>query len=111
MYISQQQYLTKGGTITDVTAFNRYEYKAAKKLDYYTQDRLHGVEEVPQAIQMLMVELIDLLYKADSVEGQITSVSNDGYSVSYAEQRTDEKAYALIHTYAAEYCARGINYG
>ena len=66
-----------------------------------------------------MFELICILYnynEANDKIGNVKSVSNDGYSVTYNDVNTEKsddshenKIYSLITEYARDYCWRGLD--
>ena len=97
MYLTYTDYTTKGGTL-DETAFNRLEFKAEKLIDQYTFGRLTELTTQSEAVQNLVFELIGL---ADKDDAAVTSVSNDGYSESYAAADFTIKSDNLIYSYLA----------
>ena len=107
MYLTYDEYKSKGGTL-DETAFNRYEKKAEKKIDYYTQGR---VKEADISVKWCAFELIGLLSSQSESGANIASASNDGYSVSYAisADSGDNAVMDLVMTYLPEFCWRGCN--
>lgn len=107
-YIDLNYYVTHGGKQDDAicTAFTNLEFRARKLVDRYTQNRVRDMAEVPEAVQMLMVELVALeaTQGAAALDNQvISSFSNDGYSETYAEpltaERIREQENELILTY------------
>ena len=99
MYIDQEYYLANSSNQdTTGAAFARNEFKARKLIDRLTQGRVSKMETVPESVQMLMVELIDLESSQGSelMKNQpVTSFSNDGYSETYAEPLTAERVRQL----------------
>lgn len=95
MYIDYAYYLQNGGSLdVDSAAFSRIVFRAEKIIDRYTQSRVRVMAEAPEAVKLLMVELVTLetTQAAAVAENQaITSFTNDGYSESYAEPLTTEK--------------------
>lgn len=107
-YIDFNYYVTHGGKQDSAicTAFNNLEFRARKLVDRYTQNRVRDMAEVPEAVQMLMVELVALeaTQGAAVLDNQaVSSFSNDGYSETYAEpmtaERIREQENELILTY------------
>lgn len=100
------------------TQFANLEYKARTKVDKYTQNRIISIETIPENIKRLMVEIINILYnynQSNNQIGNVKSVSNDGYSVTYNDINTEKsddtlenKIYSLITEYAKDYCWRGL---
>lgn len=107
-YIDFYYYMTHGGKHDDAICpvFNNLEFRARKLVDRYTQNRVRDMAEVPEAVQMLMVELVALeaTQGAAALDNQaVSSFSNDGYSETYAEpmtaERIREQENELILTY------------
>ena len=107
-YIDFNYYVTHGGKHDSAicAAFNNLEFRARKLVDRYTQNRVRDMAEVPEAVQMLMVELVALeaTQGAAALDNQaVSSFSNDGYSETYAEpmtaERIREQENELILTY------------
>lgn len=101
MYLTYDEYVQMGGNV-DAALYPRLEYKARKKIDYYTQNRIQALEDVPEAVKMCMFELIQLLAQSTSDEPIIQSESNNGVSVSYkvmTEQEQNAKAAQIIREY------------
>lgn len=112
MYIDLEYYMCNGGTegITSA-AFARNEFRARKLVDKATKNRVAKMREVPEAVKLLMVELIRMEEKqgAKVMENQpVTSFSNDGYSETYADpltaDRVKELEFDLINQYLAGEC-------
>lgn len=107
MYIDYAYFQENGGTggVTSA-AFARNEFRARKLVDRLTQGRVAKMKTVPEAVQLLMVELI-LLEETQGAalkdNQPVTSFSNDGYSETYADpltaDRVKELEYELIHQY------------
>ena len=113
MYLDYDEYTAMGGTLNS-SAFSRLEFKARRKVDCYTSDRLKS-SDIPDNIKMLMFELVNLINASEEngaeIPSNITSVSNDGYSVAYSTDKdmAEKQIYNLIFTYASEYMYRGID--
>lgn len=109
MYLDFTTYLNMGGSVDDMTAFSRLEFLAEKKIDRYTQSRVKVMQNVPEAVQRCIVELVNAMAKSDPTETATTAplsgFSNDGYSESYAEpvtaQTLENNLYWLICDYLA----------
>ena len=90
MFIDYDYYQSHGGTL-DSTAFDKLNRKAQIKLNYYTQNRITTPTE---DVKMLMVDMIE---KLNTMQGEkITSFSNDGVSVSYADVDEDNDLYQMV---------------
>lgn len=98
MYIDLNYYMSISGKNMAYAAFTRNEFRARKIVDRMTQDRIKSMAEIPEAVKMLMVELITLedTQGAAVVEHQaVSSFSNDGYSETYADPLTPERVKEL----------------
>lgn len=111
MYVTYEFYSQNGGTITDSTAFFRYEYMSEQYLRGITSERIDNMTAIPESVQRLMIELIDIDYSAN-LQTQIsvplvTSVSNDGVSESYKvmdSQLLDVEKAKLVKQYLSGVC-------
>lgn len=77
------------------SVFCRSEFRARKIVDRVTQGRVKNMEKVPEAVKMLMVELVNLeASRCVHYNGKqaVSSFSNDGYSETYVAPLTDEQA-------------------
>lgn len=99
MYLTYNEYHDMGGTLTE-TAYTRLEYKARRDIDAYTFGRVKALTETPESVKMLMFELVGLGDQDDN-GGPVSSISNDGYSESYAVIDGATKAENLIRSYLA----------
>lgn len=103
-YLTFDDYIAMGGTLTD-TEFDRLEYRAKKLIDNATQGRLKNADSIPDEVKRCMFEL--LAYLTDTLKnGSVSAVSgfsNDGYSVTYAEQKNATgQIYDIIYDYLAD---------
>lgn len=109
MYIDYVFYAANGGSSTvSAAAFSPLEYRARKIVDRLTQGRVQRMTSVPEAVKMLMVELVNI----ESVSGSqallnpaVSSFSNDGYSETYAEPVTQERIEAAQTALVRHYLA------
>lgn len=107
-YLTFDEYQEWGGKL-DETAFNRLSYKASRKIDRQTFNRLHNDTEIGEPVKRLMFELIGVINNSDTTSENyspaIASEGNDGYSVSYASgtimtpEASDKKIESLIEEY------------
>lgn len=113
MYIDDLFYAANSGKADmDSAAFSRAEFRARKIVDRLTRGRVKAMREVPEAVKMLMVELITLeaTQGADVAENQaITSFSNDGYSETYADPLTMERVKELEENLILEYLSDEVD--
>lgn len=106
MYLSYSDYVGYGGKL-EQNAFNRFEFRAGRMIDMYTQSRLKGIPStsVPNEVKRCMFELVDYI-SSNLSNGTVKSVqseSNDGYSVSYSSDKScSDEIYDIIYTYLSE---------
>lgn len=87
-YLTYQEYINLGGTLAE-TPFNLLEFEARNQIDLRTQNRLVGVDEIPQKVKIcefnLIEKLNDYLNQINQINqnGNVSSENIDGYSVSY----------------------------
>ena len=82
-YLNYEDYKSLGGTL-DIMPFNILEYESRKRIDARTQNRLNGIEEIPQDVKMCMYAIINTLERAIiDAKSSVASESIDGYSVTY----------------------------
>lgn len=99
MYLNYEEYVDMGGTLNE-TAFSRLEFKAHKLIDQHTFGRLKELAEQSETVKKLVFELIALDQKEQN--GVIQSVSNDGYSETYAVVQNEQKSVVLIAAYLSQ---------
>lgn len=93
MYLTYEQYQAWGGDMSE-GAYELAELKARKRIDALTFGRVANMAEVPMAVQVAMMEIInvDAVYSASAQASAplAASFNTDGYSESYgsAETRT-----------------------
>lgn len=99
MYIDYVYFQEHGGTSGFTCAtFTRDEFRARKLVDRLTQGRVAKMKAVPEAVKLLMVELIQMegTQGAALLDSQpVTSFSNDGYSETYADPLTADRIKEL----------------
>lgn len=87
MYLTYDEYSKMGGTVSR-EAYERTEAKARAVLDKYTFSRVANDNPVREAVKYCMYDLVNSL-NADEMLGattygrEISSMSNDGVSVSF----------------------------
>lgn len=89
-YLTYTEYKNLGGTL-DITPFNLLEFEARRKINSKTQNRLIGVDDIPQEVKICDFHLINSICKYVNDDVSLSSVSNgnvasetiDGYSVTY----------------------------
>lgn len=100
MYLTFEEYISASGNpdIIDCATFARCEFRARKAVDTLTQGRIAKMNTVPDAVKLLMVEIVALEKNLGATALEIPAVAsfnNDGYSESYAEPMTTEKVKEL----------------
>ena len=85
-YLSYNEYQSLGGTLEE-TPFNIAEFYSRKEIDLRTQNRLNGVEEIPDEVKLCDFNLINLLSKYQSLNNNrnISSETVGDYSVTYID--------------------------
>lgn len=113
MYIDLTYYYQEnGGGEMEAAAFSHSEYRARKIVDRVTQGRVKAMEEVPEAVKRLMVELVTLeaTQGAAVMDNQaVTSFSNDGYSETYADPLTGERVKEIECDLISEYLSDEVD--
>ena len=107
-YLTFDEYQAWGGTLEE-TAFHRLRFKAQRKIDRMTFNRLHNDTEIGEPVKRLMFELIGVIGNNDttseSYSPAVASEGNDGYSISYAStgflspDAADKKTESLVEEY------------
>lgn len=88
-YLTYNEYQSLGGTLEE-TPFNIAEFYSRKEIDLRTQNRLNGVEEIPEEVKLCVYNLINLLskYQNQISNANIASESVGDYSVTYIDDYT-----------------------
>lgn len=82
-YLNYEEYTSLGGTL-DIMPFNILEFECRKIIDTRTQNRLKGIDVVPQEVKMCMYNMMNILKNAISeYNSNVASENIDGYSVTY----------------------------
>lgn len=97
-YITYEQYAAMGGT-ADASSFPRLVRLAEKKLDYWTQNR---ITEPTEDVQLCMTLILNAMGKIDRGEKDISSVSNDGVSVTYASAKSEDQIMGSVYDQIVE---------
>lgn len=87
MYLTYDEYEDMGGGM-DAALFPRFEAKARKRIDAMTFGRLQGENDVRECVKHCVFELVQAMHEDEANVGfsgrEISSMSNDGVSVTYA---------------------------
>lgn len=89
MYITYSEYKLMGGLADNSATFNKIEMKAEKQIDQRTFNRLKN-QTIPNEVKQCMVELIDLNMQMEDSDSTISSINNDGVSVSFVDKKEIE---------------------
>lgn len=82
-YLNYEEYKSLGGTL-DIMPFNILEFECRKIIDTRTQNRLKGIDVIPQEVKMCMYAMMNVLNKTiREYNSNIASENIDGYSVTY----------------------------
>ena len=100
MYLTYDEYLAFGGGL-EQSAFNTYEFEAAKKIEAATFGR---IQEPSEAVKRCTFRLTELA--AESAEAG--SFSHDGLSVTINKEELTKKADEIIYNYLIHETADGV---
>lgn len=98
MYLTAEEYKALGGKAPE-SDFPRLELLARKRLDYWTQNR---ITEPDDDIQLCMTLIIDQEYDDASGVFDVSSFSNDGVSVSFADAQTRAQKWVDVYDRVVE---------
>lgn len=93
MYLTHEEYSSLGGKAQE-SDFPRLELLSRKRLDYWTQNR---ITEPDEDIRLCMTIIIDAEYSEQSGEQDVSSFSNDGVSVSFADAQTKDQKWQNVY--------------
>ena len=86
MYLSYEEYQNYGGGLPE-TDFVLYEFRARKRIDYWTDSRVQRMKAVPEAVKLCMMQIMKFDSKfgtdAQTDNPVVASFNTDGYSESY----------------------------
>ena len=101
MYLTYSEYTSYGGKLSE-TEFGRFNFRAECEINNATFDRCKALVKIPEVVKRCQYELVVFLSKntQDGSNSSVSSFSNDGYSVTYADKQTvQEKISDIIYTY------------
>lgn len=93
MYLTYEEYSSLGGKAPE-SDFQRLELLAEKRLNYWTMDR---ITEPDDDIRLCMTLIVDAEYSEQSGEHDVSSFSNDGVSVSFADAQTNQQKWNSVY--------------
>ena len=97
-YIDYDEYAKMGG-ISQESDFPHLELLARKRLDYWTRNRITTPDD---DVKLCMTLIIDQLNADESGEQDVSSVSNDGVSMSFADAKTSDQKWADVYDRVVE---------
>lgn len=107
-YLSYAEYQSLGGSAIGTMPFNILEFEARKQIDLRTQNRLIGIDTIPDEVKLCTFHLINRIKSYDETitastesNGSIASESTDGYSISY-NQVNSTQIKEIINSKSAE---------
>ena len=100
-YLTYEEYQGYGGTLTE-QEFTMMEFRARKRIDYWTDSRVQNMAAVPEAVKLCMMQAITY-EQTYGVEKQaenplLASFTTDGYSESYGSM-TEQNSQAVNGLY------------
>ena len=109
-YLTYEEYQNYGGDLPE-TDFVLFEFRARKKIDYWTDSRVQRMAAVPEAVKLCMMQIISFDKKfgaeAQADSPIVASFNTDGYSESYGGA-SDQASAAEASLQAA---VRSLLYG
>ena len=102
-YLTYAEYLSYGGDLSE-TDFTLFEFRARKRIDYWTDCRVQNMASVPEAVKLCMMQVIKFDEKfgvdAQADNPAVASFNTDGYSESYGSA-SEQAASAGAALYSA----------
>ena len=100
MYLEYGDYAQMGGEL-EPDVYERLSAKAERLIDRATHARLKTQSSVPDGVKYCIMELIDAIQADESMGGmsagrEISSMSNDGVSVSFASMASSARYMEII---------------
>ena len=103
MYLDYGSYAQMGGEM-EPDVYERLAAKAERLIDRATHARLKAESTVPMSVKYCIMELIDAIQADESMGGmsagrEISSMSNDGVSVSFAAMAASARYMEIIRSW------------
>jgi len=117
LYLTYDEFLEYGGSITDETRFERHEFRARMLLDLFTLGRIDSTVKTKDELKRCMYELVETyeqeMKQTDGMIG-VASVSNDGVSVNYSNSdvgaSVKKRCIEIITQYLSNVCdSKGVS--
>lgn len=109
MFLTFDEYAERGGTL-DADTFAALERRASALLNLATHNRVKGETPARESVKSAVFALVQALAReaasADSISIGVSSISNDGMKVTYANRASIERYWkARAREVLAEYLA------
>ena len=100
MYLDYGSYAQMGGEL-EPDVYERLAAKAERLIDRATHARLKAVSTVPMCVKYCIMELIDAIHADESMGSmsagrEISSMSNDGVSVSFTAMAASARYMEIL---------------
>ena len=100
MYLDYGNYAQMGGEL-EPDVYERLAAKAERLIDRATHARLKALASVPDSVKYCIMELIEAIQADESMGGmsagrEISSMSNDGVSVSFTAMAASARYMEII---------------
>lgn len=94
-YLTYEEYQQSGGTLQE-SEFDLLEFRARKRIDYWTDCRVQKMSTVPEAVKKCMMLIIkyESKYGSDAQADNplVASFNTDGYSENYGSAKEQASA-------------------
>ena len=106
-YVSYEFYrIEYHGTITEESGFENARLEAEAFVDAITFGRIENLEEIPKSVKFAVCSAIDVMTRfLESRKKDVTSESNDGYSVTYSSAVNDSDCKSEMMSRARRWLA------
>ena len=102
-YLTYEEYQSYGGDLPEAD-FTLFEFRARKRIDYWTDCRVQNMASVPEAVKLCMMQVIKFDEKfgtdAQADNPAVSSFNTDGYSENYGSA-SEQTAAASESMYSA----------
>lgn len=94
MYLTYDEYCGLGGKLSEEQYLD-YGYRAQDLLDRYSFNRLQLLDTIPEKVKRVLKRLTDAVEQSEN-NPRVRSESNDGVSVTYADEKSADARYSDI---------------
>ena len=107
-----ETYLSGKEAVLDAASFPYWERKASSTIRNMTFGNIDETKEIPEAVQMCVCEVAELLYTQDkkTKESGVASEKVGDYSVSYHVQSEEEKKAEIRNVVVQWLAGTGLMY-